>query len=54
MCHPKRDLHNNVNKALNKVKSRRKAIKKKQAKPSKVKKPNLAELFFLLNEDVLN
>ena len=53
MCKRSLDLHRNLNKVV-KTTAKIRAVKKKQAKPSKVKKPNLAELFFLLNEDVLN
>ena len=53
MCRRSLDLHRNISKVV-KTTAKKRAIKKKQAKPSKVKKPNLAELFFLLNEDVLN
>ena len=54
MCKKSQDLHQNNSHALKEVIKRVVAIKQKLEKSKKGDKPNNAEYFFLMNEDVLN
>ena len=49
MCHPKLNLHKNKKKKVKTKKS-----KKREEKREATIMPNEAELFFLMNEDILH